>query len=47
MRRLQSRGILIIVASGGFATVNPDSSMQIAGMEVVTLDQIDPAVRKH
>ena len=31
--------------SGGFATVNPDSSMQIAAFEAVTLDKIDPEVR--
>lgn len=28
--------------SGGFATVNPDSSMQIAAFEAVTVDNIDP-----
>lgn len=32
--------------SGGFATVNPDSSMQIAGMEICTIDQLDPKVHK-
>ena len=30
--------------SGGFATVNPDSSMQIAAFEAVTIDKIDPEV---
>lgn len=30
--------------SGGFATVNPDSSMQIAAFEAVTLDQLDTQV---
>lgn len=33
--------------SGGFATVNPDSSMQIAAFEAVTLDKIDPEVTKN
>lgn len=33
-----------MLASGGFATVNPDSSLQIAGMEIVTLDQLDRKV---
>lgn len=28
--------------SGGFATVNPDSSMQISAFEATTLDKIDP-----
>ncbi len=30
--------------SGGFVTVNPDSSMQIAAMEAVPHDQLDPQV---
>ena len=33
--------------SGGFATVNPESSMQIAAFEAVTLDQIDSDVRNN
>lgn len=31
--------------SGGFATVNPDSSMQIAAFEATTLDKIDSDVQ--
>ncbi len=30
--------------SGGFVTVNPDSTMQIAAMEAVSLDQLDREV---
>ena len=30
--------------SGGFVTVNPDSTMQIAAMEAVSLDQLDGTV---
>lgn len=33
-----------LIVSGGFATVNPDSTMQIAGMEICTLDQLDPKI---
>lgn len=32
--------------SGGFVTVNPDSTMQIAAMEAVSLEQLDCEVRK-
>ena len=28
--------------SGGFATVNPDSTMQISAMEAFPVDQLDP-----
>ncbi len=30
--------------SGGFVTVNPDSTMQIAAMEAASLDQLDREV---
>lgn len=33
--------------SGGFATVNPDSSMQIAAMEAVSLDKLDAQVQTN
>lgn len=33
--------------SGGFATVNPDSSMQIAAFEAITLDKIDSEVMEQ
>lgn len=32
---------LKLFASGGFVTVNPDSSLQVAAMEAVPVDQID------
>lgn len=33
-----------LLVSGGFATVNPDSTMQVAGMEICTVDQLDAKV---
>jgi F-type H+-transporting ATPase subunit delta len=37
----EQKGTERFFESGGFATINPDSSLQIAVMEAVTLDQID------
>lgn len=38
--------IIRILGSGGFAIVNPDSSMQITAIEAAPLDQLDPTVIK-
>lgn len=31
-----------MIVSGGFALINPDSSMEISAMEAIPVDQLDP-----